>query len=88
MRAAERGNGLVVNVGRGVETSLLALLALLVEALGRPSVAPVQVPRRPGDVGRVALDPGRARMQLGWEPWTSLEEGVAQVLRWSVSNPA
>jgi nucleoside-diphosphate-sugar epimerase len=27
-------------------------------------------------------------MQLGWEPWTSLEEGVSQVLRWSVAHPS
>ena len=88
VRAADRGSGLIVNIGRGVETSVHSLLALMVEALGRPSVPLVSVPRRPGDVDRVALDSGRARMQLGWEPWTSLEEGVSQVLRWSVSNPA
>lgn len=87
VRAADRGSGLVVNVGRGVETSVRDLLALMVDALGRPSVAPHNEPRREGDVDRVALDPGRARMQLGWVPWTSLEEGVSQVLRWSVSNP-
>jgi UDP-glucose 4-epimerase len=88
VRSAERGSGLIVNVGRGVETSVSALLALMVEALGRPSVPPRAVTREPGDLDRVALDPGRARMQLGWEPWTSLEEGVSQVLRWSVANPA
>jgi UDP-glucose 4-epimerase len=37
---------------------------------------------RPGDLARSALDPGRAAMQLGWRPWTSLAEGMARVVEW------
>ena len=34
-------------------------------------------PSRKGDVYRIALDNGRARQQLGWEPHVSLEEGLS-----------
>jgi UDP-glucose 4-epimerase len=80
VRAADRGSGLLINVGRGVETPVRQVLATMAEAVG---VEAVKEPgeREPGDVDRMALDPGRAKIHLGWEPWTSLEEGIAQVLR-------
>jgi UDP-glucose 4-epimerase len=78
VRAAERGSGVTVNVGRGVETSVRHLLAVLADASG---TTPATVPGpRASTVARLALDPTRARIQLGWEPWTSLEEGVAATL--------
>lgn len=87
VRAATKGSGLLVNVGRGVETSVNDLLALVGEAAGVEMPAATTAPRRAGDLDRMALDPGRARIQLGWSPWTSLEEGVAATLRWSANHP-
>ena len=50
---------------------------------GRASTAPaVHAPARPGELARSALDPGRAALHLGWEPWTDLATGVTEVLRW------
>lgn len=80
VRAAERGSGLVVPVGRGVETSIEHLAATMTDAAGGRAA-----PRREGAAtgpAKVTVDPSRARIHLGWEPWTSLEEGVAQTLRW------
>ena len=42
----------------------------------------LSAPARPGDLLRSALDPGRAAIQLGWKPWTSLSEGTRGVLDW------
>jgi UDP-glucose 4-epimerase len=42
----------------------------------------VHAPERPGELARNALDPGRAKLHLGWEPWTDLDTGVTEVLRW------
>jgi UDP-glucose 4-epimerase len=81
VRAADRGGGLLLNVGTGQETSVNALYATLVDALGVPAV-PVHAPPRSGELARSALDPGRAAIHLGWKPWTTLEEGCAAVLRW------
>jgi UDP-glucose 4-epimerase len=73
--AAERGSGAVVNVGTGVETSvnsLYELMAATAQFKGRPRYGP----ERPGDLRRNALDPAAADKELGWRPWTSLEEGL------------
>jgi len=82
VRAAERGSGLLVNVGRGVETSVRSLLATMADAAGTPGVTPSVGSPVSGSVARMALDPGRAKLHLGWEPWTTLEEGIAQTLQW------
>lgn len=87
VRAATRGSGLVVNVGWGVETPIAKVLAIIAEAAGVEAPSPTKAARRAGDLDRVALDPGRAKIQLGWSPWTSLEEGIAQTLRWSAKHP-
>jgi UDP-glucose 4-epimerase len=73
VRAAERGSGLVVNVGTGRETSVLDLLASITSA------EPEFLEARAGDRRRCALDAGRARIHLGWSAWTSLEDGLAQL---------
>jgi nucleoside-diphosphate-sugar epimerase len=37
---------------------------------------------RAGDLQHSCLDPGRAGIHLGWKPWTTLDEGVGEVLRY------
>ncbi len=80
-RAADRAGGLIVNIGTGTETSVEELYDLMAGALGVEDT-PKYEPPRPGDLRRSALDPARARMQLGWKPWTPLEEGVARTIEW------
>ncbi|MBW3626809.1 MAG: GDP-mannose 4,6-dehydratase [Actinobacteria bacterium] len=82
VRAADRGSGLVCNIGTGVETSVLRLHQLMAGAAGVPRAAVSFAPARPGELARSALDPTRARLHLGWAPWTSMEEGADAVLRW------
>ncbi len=48
----------------------------------------VRAPARPGELHRSCLDPGRAAIQLGWKPWTTLDEGTAAVLDWFRDRPA
>jgi UDP-glucose 4-epimerase len=81
VRAVERGDGLVVNVGTGVETTVNDLYVLVADTVGLALPA-CSAAARPGDLGRVALDPTRAAVQLGWAPWTTLAEGVARVVDW------
>ena len=81
VRAAERGDGLLINVGTGVETSVNDLYAALAEAVGVDRPAGLAA-ARPGELQRSALDPARAAMQLGWAPWTPLADGAARVIDW------
>jgi len=81
VRAADRGSGLLANIGTGVETSVNDLYASMARATGVDR-APVYAPARPGELARSALDPGRAKLYLGWKPWTELDTGAAAVLEW------
>jgi UDP-glucose 4-epimerase len=78
-RAGQRGGGLLINIGTGVETSVLDLYETMAGEAGI-SARPVHAPARTGELHRIALDPGRAGIHLGWKPWTSLAEGTAAVL--------
>jgi UDP-glucose 4-epimerase len=46
------------------------------------AIPPAYAPARAGELARSSLDPGRASIHLGWESWTTLEQGTAEVLRW------
>jgi UDP-glucose 4-epimerase len=81
VRAADKGGGLVINIGTGVQTSDLTLYETMAHAADVFD-PPLYAPDRPGDLQRSALDPSRAEMQLGWKSWTTLDEGVASVLRY------
>jgi len=81
VRAADRGGGLLCNIGTGVQTSDLRLYETMANAVG-VTAPPNLAPDRPGDLQRSALDPGRAAIHLGWKPWTPLDEGVGAVLRY------
>jgi UDP-glucose 4-epimerase len=85
VRSVDRGDGLLINVGTGIETSINLLYRTMARAadVDRPAVSAAA---RAGEVQRSALDPTRARMQLGWRPWTSLDDGTARVLDWSASR--
>jgi UDP-glucose 4-epimerase len=37
-------------------------------------------PARPGELQRSAVDPGKAKIHLGWTPFTVLEEGLSLTL--------
>jgi UDP-glucose 4-epimerase len=77
VRAADRGGGLMVNVGTGEQTSVADLWSML--APGR--AVPVDGPRspRPDDLPRFAVSPVRARIHLQWSPWTTVEDGLARL---------
>jgi UDP-glucose 4-epimerase len=85
VRATERGGGLLMNIGTGVETSVLELFDVMARLTGFNDDARF-APERPGELLRSALDPGRAAIHLGWKPWTSLEDGLGRTLEWHASH--
>lgn len=76
VRAMDRAGGLVVNVGTGIATSISELWALMG---GKSAPVPRTSAPRPNDLPRLSLSPVRARIQLGWSPFTSLEEGLTSL---------
>jgi UDP-glucose 4-epimerase len=81
VRAAGRGDGVLCNIGTGVETSVNRLYKAMAAAaaVDRPAA---HGGARQGELARSALNPGYAAEVLGWTPRTSLDDGTAAVLDW------
>lgn len=83
--AADRADGLTLELGSGVETSLLELLGTMRDVTGRRG----RVDRRParsGDIRRSVVDPRPARAALGWSAGTGLESGLRATWDWLTSR--
>ena len=74
--------GARVNIGTGVETSVLELYDAL-RAVAGFGDEPEFAPARPGELGRIALDCGGARRVLGWAPKADLADGLARTWAWA-----
>jgi UDP-glucose 4-epimerase len=77
--AAERGSGALVNIGTGLETSVNALYQLLAKITAfkrEPAFAPLPG----GEVARNELSIELAEKELGWKPWTHLEDGLRETV--------
>jgi UDP-glucose 4-epimerase len=85
VRAGDKGSGLLANIGTGVETSVNELYTSMATAAGVATPA-VHAPPRAGELARSSLDPSKAGLYLGWEPWTDLDTGSAAVLDWFRAN--
>ena len=81
VRATEKGGGLLMNIGTGVETSVLQLYEVMARLTGYGE-APNRAPERAGELLRSSLDPGRAAIHLGWKPWTPLDDGLLRTIDW------
>jgi UDP-glucose 4-epimerase len=79
LRAADSDVGGPINIGLGEEKSVLDIVAVLNEH-APDGFEPEHAPERPGEVQRIALDPSRAREELGWEAKVDLTEGLKRTL--------
>jgi UDP-glucose 4-epimerase len=70
-----------VNIGHGLETSVLDLLQTLGQVSDRGSMPePEFAPERLGEIRRSCLDVTRAHQALGWEAKTEIAEGLTRTL--------
>lgn len=69
---------IAVNIGTGIERSVLDLVRALEEATGRRA-AVTHAPERPGELRRNALAADRAATRLGWRPERDLVQGLRDV---------
>ncbi len=77
--AASAEVGGAVNIGTGVQTTVLDI----VEALGQQSDGPFEAhhePERLGEVRHIALDSTRAREELAWTAQVSVPDGLERTL--------
>jgi UDP-glucuronate 4-epimerase len=79
--------GSTYNVGGGAEVSLLEAIETLGRIAGR-RLEVVRRPRREGDATRTAADIARIQADLGWQPATALEDGLAAQWSWAADRVA
>lgn len=82
LRALDRPRGYrVYNLGTNRTVPLMSLVDLISERLDRtPRI--VRLPDQPGDVPLTYADITLARTELGYEPATKLEDGIAAFIDW------
>ena len=78
--------GEIYNIGGRSEQTNLEIVKLIVKELGKPESLITFVRDRPGHDRRYAIDPGKLREELGWEPQTSFQEGLQKTVRWYLDN--
>jgi UDP-glucuronate 4-epimerase len=71
----------VYNLGESATISLSDLVALLEKACGRPASRSTR-PAQPGDVPVTYADISRARTEIGYDPRTPIDQGVARFVDW------
>ncbi|MBB4658862.1 NAD-dependent epimerase/dehydratase family protein [Parvularcula dongshanensis] len=71
----------VYNIGNDRPQDLGEMVRLLEQALGRKAQIEL-APMQPGDVERTWADITRARTELGYDPVTPLDEGLARFADW------
>jgi UDP-glucose 4-epimerase len=82
VRAGERGSGLLVNIGSG-QAVTAEQVAWAATGLG-VTVTSTVAGRESGH--RLVLDVNRARIHLGWQPFTELGEGLRATLEWRAGS--
>ena len=76
----------IVNLGENQTTSLAKLVDLIASSLETTPKLHM-LPGQPGDVQRTCADVTRARELLGYEPSTTMEEGIRRFVEWFRSQP-
>jgi UDP-glucose 4-epimerase len=72
----------VINIGSGVETSLVELADSLQRAMGSAQPLEFGPARGGGGVQRRLADISHAGERLGWKPEVDLEEGLRKLVAW------
>src|SRR3954467_7795561 len=75
LAAADSGATGPFNIGTGVPSTVLDIVAALAAQSDRPFEVE-HAPERLGEVHDISLDTTRARQELGWEPRVGLDEGL------------
>ncbi|MFN0008278.1 MAG: GDP-mannose 4,6-dehydratase [Planctomycetota bacterium] len=88
VRAIDRCEGYeIYNLGESQTTSLSELVRLIGEVTGKEPVLDRQ-PMQPGDVLVTYADVSKARARLGYDPRTSVREGLDRFVRWYLTERA
>jgi len=80
--------GEVYNVGGNSEKTNLDVVRTILRHLGKPESLIRFVKDRPGHDRRYAIDSSRIQQELGWKPTVDFDAGIAETVRWYLTNDA
>jgi len=75
----------IYNLGESQTTSLLQLVRMLEERLGKKALIDI-LPEQPGDVERTFADIRKAEERLEYRPKMKIEEGLTRFVRWYLNE--
>lgn len=78
--------GEIYNIGSGIKRANHTVISAILKALGKPESLKVRVRDRLGHDRRYAIDTAKAKLELGWKPHCSFEQGIIETVEWYVSN--
>jgi dTDP-glucose 4,6-dehydratase len=78
--------GEVYNIGGNNEWHNIDIVKLILKELGKPQSLIKYVKDRLGHDRRYAIDAGKIKHELGWEPKTRFEEGIKKTIAWYRDN--
>jgi UDP-glucose 4-epimerase len=81
VRALDRGDGEMLNIGSGLGTSVNEIFATLAELIGYKGQA-VHGPASKGEVYKIYLNANKARRILGWTQAISLRDGLSSTVEY------
>ena len=85
VRSGERGSGLLINIGSG-QAVTAEQVAWAATGVGATVTSAAPSGREKGH--QLVLDVNRARIHLGWQPYTDLGEGLRATLEWHAAEQA
>ena len=86
LRAGRAGE--VYNIGGNSERRNIDIVRMILCALGKGEEGIAYVADRKGHDLRYAIDAGKIRRELSWEPETAFEEGMKRTIAWYLQNRA
>ena len=78
--------GEVLNIGSGIELSILQVADRILKILGKPRTLIRRVKDRPGHVRRHAVNTEKINSLLGWRAETDFDTGLKQTIDWYINN--
>ncbi len=85
-QSADAGAFETVNLGENTTTSLARLVEMLSSELGVTATLD-RMPPQPGDVQRTFASVDKARRVLGYNPGTTMDEGIRRFVEWFRQQP-
>lgn len=78
--------GEVYNIGGNNEKANIDIVKLIISTIGKSENLIKYVKDRPGHDRRYAIDNTKITTQLGWSPYYTFEQGIAETIQWYLNN--